>query len=200
MTLFAERGYRATTVGDIEQAAGLVPRRGGLYRHFASKEEVFRAAVFRYAEKFGPLEDLIEQLDFDDEPGTLAALAQFTLDGLVEEANLFRLMQRDGHDFPELAEHVHVQLIQRGYGFAIELFRRLLTGRGLTVDDAPELAAIALGALVHFREDESIYGRTPAGVAEAPFVRVWVDTWLQVLSARTASGPHATRSAAAHTC
>ena len=40
MRLFAERGYRGTTVGDIEQAAGLSPRAGGLYKHFASKDEV----------------------------------------------------------------------------------------------------------------------------------------------------------------
>src|SRR5947209_7757695 len=37
MRLFAERGFRATTVGDIEAAAGLVPRSGGLYKHFAPK-------------------------------------------------------------------------------------------------------------------------------------------------------------------
>ena len=42
MRLFAERGYRGTTVGDIEQAAGLAPRAGGLYKHFASKDEVLR--------------------------------------------------------------------------------------------------------------------------------------------------------------
>ena len=35
MRLFAERGFRATGVGDIEAAAGLQPRRGALYKHLS---------------------------------------------------------------------------------------------------------------------------------------------------------------------
>ena len=41
--LFADRGYDATQVGDILDAAGI--SRGAMYHHFASKEDVF-AAVF----------------------------------------------------------------------------------------------------------------------------------------------------------
>jgi AcrR family transcriptional regulator len=186
MALFGERGYRGTTVGAIEQAAGLAPRRGGLYRHFPSKHEVFTAAVQRYATKFRSLEELLEALDFDDEPVTLARLAQFALAGLAAEADLFRLLQRDGPDFPDLARLVHEQLVQRGYDFAVAVFARLLQARGLPVGDVAALAAIALGSLVHFREDEALYGKPPAGATEEQFVQTWVDTWLRVLASRAA--------------
>ena len=186
MALFGERGYHGTTVGAIEQAAGLAPRRGGLYRHFPSKQEVFKAAVSRYASKFRSLEDLLDTLDFDDEHATLTQLAQFALAGLAAEADLFRLLQRDGPDFPDLTRLVHEQLVQPGYGFAIAVFTRLLQARGLPGEDAAALAAIALGSLVHFREDEALYGKTPAGATEEQFVATWVDTWLRVLESRTA--------------
>ena len=186
MALFGERGYRGTTVGAIEQAAGLAPRRGGLYRHFPSKQEVFKAAVSRYASKFRSLEDLLDTLDFDDEHATLTQLAQFALAGLAAEADLFRLLQRDGPDFPDLTRLVHEQLVQPGYGFAIAVFTRLLQARGLPGEDAAALAAIAVGSLVHFREDEALYGKTPAGATEEQFVATWVDTWLRVLESRTA--------------
>jgi AcrR family transcriptional regulator len=186
MVLFGERGYRGTTVGAIEQAAGLAPRRGGLYRHFPSKQEVFKAAVSRYASKFRSLEDLLDALDFDDERATLIRLAQFALAGLAAEADLFRLLQRDGPDFPDLTMLVHEQLVQRGYDFAIAAFTRLLHARGLPVGDVAALAAIALGSLVHFREDEALYRKTPAGATEEQFVATWVDTWLRVLESRTA--------------
>jgi AcrR family transcriptional regulator len=186
MVLFGERGYRGTTVGAIEQAAGLAPRRGGLYRHFPSKQAVFKAAVSRYASKFRSLEDLLEVLDFDDEQATLTRLAQFALVGLAAEADLFRLLQRDGPDFPDLARLVHEQLVQRGYDFTIAAFTRLLQARGLPVGDVAGLAAIALGSLVHFREDEALYRKTPAGATEEQFVATWVDTWLRVLESRTA--------------
>ncbi len=38
LTLFAERGFAATSIGAIESAAGLAPRAGAFYRHFKSKE------------------------------------------------------------------------------------------------------------------------------------------------------------------
>ena len=45
LRLFAERGFDAVSVGEIEQAAGLVPRRGAMYRHFASKDALLEAVV-----------------------------------------------------------------------------------------------------------------------------------------------------------
>src|SRR5256885_7656569 len=48
LELFAEHGYTETTVGDIEEAAGLVPRSGGLYKHFASKDALLHAALERF--------------------------------------------------------------------------------------------------------------------------------------------------------
>ena len=38
MRLFGEQGYAATTVAEIEAAAGLSPGSGSLYRHFPSKQ------------------------------------------------------------------------------------------------------------------------------------------------------------------
>jgi AcrR family transcriptional regulator len=48
LTLFANEGYRGTTIRKIEEAAGLSPGAGGMYRHFRSKEELLLAAVERY--------------------------------------------------------------------------------------------------------------------------------------------------------
>src|SRR2546423_8203101 len=45
VSLFAEKGFRETTVGEIEAAVGLEPRRGALYRHFQSKEALLEEAL-----------------------------------------------------------------------------------------------------------------------------------------------------------
>jgi AcrR family transcriptional regulator len=42
LPLFAQRGYAATSIAAIETAAGLAPRAGAFYRHFASKEALFQ--------------------------------------------------------------------------------------------------------------------------------------------------------------
>jgi AcrR family transcriptional regulator len=38
LQLFLEKGYAQTSIGAIEKAAGLAPRAGAFYRHFASKQ------------------------------------------------------------------------------------------------------------------------------------------------------------------
>src|SRR5438309_8346849 len=45
LRLFAEKGFRGTTVGEIEAAAGLQPRRGAMYHYFATKQALLEAAV-----------------------------------------------------------------------------------------------------------------------------------------------------------
>lgn len=49
--MFRERGVRATTVPDVMEAAGLTV--GGFYKHFASKEELFRTAMAEALQQLG---------------------------------------------------------------------------------------------------------------------------------------------------
>ena len=47
MRLFGEQGYAATTVAQVEAAAGLSPGSGSLYRHFPSKRALLAEGVRR---------------------------------------------------------------------------------------------------------------------------------------------------------
>ena len=51
LDLFAEEGFRGTTITEVERRAGLTPGTGSFYRHFASKEDLLRAAVDREVER-----------------------------------------------------------------------------------------------------------------------------------------------------
>lgn len=56
--LFAERGYRATTVRDIADAAGILS--GSLYHHFDSKESMVDEILTRFQEDlFGRYEEIV---------------------------------------------------------------------------------------------------------------------------------------------
>jgi AcrR family transcriptional regulator len=48
--LFRERGYRTTSIGDLEERTGL--DRSSLYHAFGSKQAVFEAALRRYVTEF----------------------------------------------------------------------------------------------------------------------------------------------------
>ncbi len=73
--LFADRGYKATTVRDIADAAGVLS--GSLYHHFASKESIIDELLSSY------LDELLEstkRIVAEGEPAVL------TLQHLVREA------------------------------------------------------------------------------------------------------------------
>src|ERR1700753_4156170 len=58
MRLFGQQGYRATSVNQIEKAAGLVPGCGALYNHFKSKQELLSAVVDRQLDRRRAMHDI----------------------------------------------------------------------------------------------------------------------------------------------
>ncbi len=51
MRLFGEQGYRATSVAQIEGAAGLAAGSGALYHHFSSKKSLLEAGIDRQLDR-----------------------------------------------------------------------------------------------------------------------------------------------------
>jgi AcrR family transcriptional regulator len=73
--LFLERGYRGTTIADIETGAGLAPRSGTFYRHFESKEALLVAIGREIIER--PAEVLTETtLSLGDTRAELVLIAR----------------------------------------------------------------------------------------------------------------------------
>lgn len=178
MALFGERGYRATKVADIEARAGLSPRAGGFYRHFASKEEVFRAALDRWMAEITALPATLDDLlPLDDLRSELQIVARGVLRLLERQHELFRFLGRDSADFPDLVARVHTQLVARGYTQMVNFLSERLGGAAPAEDQLRALAANALGALVHYHQDTVMYGHPPADATEPDFVNAWVDLW-----------------------
>lgn len=186
MRRFAEKGFRATTVGDIEAGAGLVPRRGTLYRHFPSKEAVFEACLDRWISEVTSFPSAVDSvLPLGDLRAELLVIARGSLEILGRQRDLFRLLARDAVEFPNLVARVRDQLVAAGYEQMAAWFRSKLRAAGAPTTDASALGAVALASLAHYRQDEALYGVPPGGVAEAAFVEAWVDSWHATLLART---------------
>ncbi|MEX2195425.1 MAG: TetR/AcrR family transcriptional regulator [Thermoleophilaceae bacterium] len=172
LRLFAERGFRATTVGDIEEAAGLAPRRGSLYKHFPSKEEVLRAVLERHAQRMEGMESVVELMPAEDSEAEFLLLVRAGLAQLHRDRDLIRLVIREGDRFPELAAYRErlASLVLRG---TAEWIRR----QGGDELDAEAVAAVFLGAIVHWRVDEALYGSAFPGVDEERFVAALAQLW-----------------------
>jgi len=180
LRLFAERGYRGATVGDIEAAAGLAPRSGGLYKHFASKREVLVAALERHIGSLEGMHSVMDLLPLADLRSELTLLVRWALQELAQELQLIRIIQRDGHEFPELRDRFRDLVARRGYQEAAEWMRRKIKEGGFPDYDCDAAVAVLLGAVVHYRVEEATFGAPPADVDEERFVETWVDVCMRL--------------------
>jgi AcrR family transcriptional regulator len=172
MRLFAAQGFRGTTVGEIEEAAGLAPRAGGLYKHFRSKEEVLEAGIERHVSEIELIEPAIESLPLGDPRAELTVIGRWTLEELGSEMPLMKVVQKDGDRFPELVAKVRERIIARGHRQGVAVVGRLFADV-LDEHQVAALASLALGALVGYRIEEAMFGPRP--VSEEDYVATWVD-------------------------
>lgn len=97
LKLFSHRGYGATSVRDIAEAAGL--SKGNLYHHFPDKETIFRALLDRYFQA-------ISQPDFP----FIRALATGTFPDNLEE--LGRATRDSVRDYRPYVALIYVDVVE----------------------------------------------------------------------------------------
>jgi AcrR family transcriptional regulator len=184
--LFAERGYRGTTVGEIEAAAGLAPRSGGLYKHFRSKEEVLQAVIERHVSELEQMRPVLDMLPLGDLRSELTLIARWALNELGAEQPLMRVVQKDGNQFPELVAEVKARIIDPGHREAARLIGRMLTELGAAPADEEAIGSVALGSLVAYKVEQSMFGSPGGDVSEERLIAAWVDVWMTVAEAAAA--------------
>lgn len=176
LRLFADRGYAATSVAEIEAASGLSPGAGGLYRHFRSKEEVLCAAVREHISTTKQqIDHLLDQADtFEDRPleVRLRLTCQVGLAKMREEQDLIRVLFRDLDQFPNLIAEIRDGLVNPLYDGIATWLSEQPEYEGLDEDWAA-IASILGGSVVNFwLANESMY-EPPTRIDEKRFVRSW---------------------------
>lgn len=182
LRLFAERGFDATTVSDIQSAVGLSAGSGALYKHFASKEEVLQAAVARQAERLRSLRAGAGRQRVTDLRAALRSAARFVLAALAAERDLMRVILRDGDRFPDALAQIRSAIVATTYD-AFELWLREQVAAGhVREHDSRAIAAVGIASLVLFRVDEMVFDEPPGSVAEDRFVDAWVELMMGLAS------------------
>ena len=175
--LFAANGFTGTTVGDIEQAAGLAPRAGGLYRHFRSKEDVLSAAIDRHVREMERIRERFGVMPLGNLRAELTLAARWALSELRAEQLVVKVVQKDGDRFPDIVAEVHERIIAPGHEQAADMFTRMFAEAGIADRDPRAYASVALGSLVGYVLEHTMFGALPGNVPEDEFIEAWVDTW-----------------------
>ena len=141
--MFAERGFVATSLDDVVAEAGVT--KGSLYHHFASKTELFAAALEQEAERLFDL--VVGDLSAEEDPWEAARAGIRAFLRASQDPGMQRIMFVDG---PSALGWEGVREIESRYGLAlIKASIETLTASGeLRAHNVDVLAHLLFGALV----------------------------------------------------
>jgi TetR/AcrR family transcriptional repressor of mexJK operon len=148
--LFMERGFDATSVDAVAEAAGV--SKATVYSHYQDKADLFAAVLRRQInELFGDLDQL--NVDSGGAEEVLLNLGRraVMLSMRSEATAIYRTVIAQAHRFPVLAEMLDREGFQRGSANIANVLRRLEARGELTLDD-PDTAAEMFLSLVIGRQ------------------------------------------------
>ncbi len=175
ISLFAKQGYRETSVGDIEEEAGLTRRAGGFYRHFESKEAVLIESVAGLAKEMVAEIRLDEILKAGDVRAELLFIAERLLSHAAQYRQLRLLLQREAHKLLALRaamQNANLSLARQD----IEPWTQHALKRAGRKEEPTTFALIIFGAVLTYLI--SLDREQPAfGLDKDAVLAAWADYW-----------------------
>lgn len=175
--LFLKQGFAGTTISEIEGAASLAKGSGSFYRHFRSKEDVFRAVVDREVDRldaartFGPEPDEAGR----DVRVALAIEFQRRLDNLRRLQPLMVLLHREREHLGPSRERLAERVIGHNLDVRSKRLKSWMSRGVIPERDADALAATVMCALTGYHLSLEFFRSPPGSLNEEEFVSTLVD-------------------------
>ena len=175
MRLFGEQGYSATSVAQIEAAAGLAPGSGALYHHFKSKEALLDAGIDRQLDRRHAMRDIRALFaGLGDLRAELTMLGRYLLTVLDEESQLLQIAARVPSNRSARLTDAYAALFTGLYAELADWVK------GWVPDISPEaaaaLGAIGVNALHGRRALSSVFDAMGADMSDERYIAEWTAT------------------------
>ncbi|MGB5810652.1 MAG: TetR/AcrR family transcriptional regulator [Polyangiales bacterium] len=180
LKVIARAGYANATVAEIERDAGLSPGAGGLYRHFASKEELLVAAVRQYREEIKTWKAVVDEIAVADPSQAWESVPRALVKFGASQQTAIMALALEGLKFPAEARKEVQAAYNDGYALFAEGLEKFTGPTKKEVDF--EAAAIQLFAgLVQFVTQTLAFGAPPFGVTLDRYMISWLRNWSLVI-------------------
>jgi AcrR family transcriptional regulator len=190
LRLFAERGFQASTVADLEREAGLSPGSGGLYQHFRGKRDLLDAVVENAMASVDQLAGAFELLPLGDLRAELTLLARWNLASLRTRAEFNRFLARDRELLSETQlTTLYDRLVALPYSRVTEWLRVRFNPEDADDLDVEALTVALIQSMAGYVALESNFGRVPGDVDDERFIAAWTQMAV-TLAPDPASVPH----------
>ena len=172
MRLFGEQGYQATSITQIEAAAGLTPGSGALYHHFKSKEALLEAGIDRQLDRRRAMHDIRTLFaGLGDLRIELTMLGRYVLTVLDEETQLLQIAARTPPDQSPRLNNAYAALIEGLYAEVADWTKGWAPK--ISKQDASAIAAVGVDALLGKRATNTVF-RVPAmNLQDEDFIAEW---------------------------
>lgn len=172
MRLFSAKGFEATSVSQIEAAAGLAAGSGALYRHFKSKDALLDAGIDRQLDRRHAMRDIRALFaGLGDLHAELTVLGRYLLSVIDEEIQLLQIAARTPAGHSARLETAYAALID---GLNAELAEWIATwAPALAKDDRAVLAALGVNGILGARFATSLFHQPNARVPDDRYLIEW---------------------------
>lgn len=175
MALFADRGFAATSITALEDAAGLAVGGGGVYKHFPSKQAILEEGIRRYEHDQEQLLASDFRLDHASLREALEGAVRLGLAMLESQRELIKVLFREMEPFPEVLSRLRERYIQATYAYFAAWLEALAERGDARTVDATGAAVVLVGAMVNYKVVEIFLGDPPGPMPEESFVMAWTD-------------------------
>lgn len=172
MRLFGEQGYSATSVAQIEAAAGLAAGSGALYHHFKSKEALLEAGIDRQLDRRHAMRDIRALFaGLGDLRAELTMLGRYILAVLDEESQLLQIAARVPSNRSERLTDAYAALFD---GLCAELADWVKNCAPKMNDQQAEtIGAVAVNSLFGKRATSTLFHAPEADIPDEEYVAEW---------------------------
>lgn len=177
MRLFGEQGYQATSITQIEAAAGLAPGSGALYHHFKSKEALLEAGIDRQLDRRRAMHDIRTLFaGLGEMRIELTMLGRYVLTVLDEETQLLQIAARTPPDQSPRLNNAYAALIDSLCTEVADWIKGWAPN--IKKQDAKAIAAVGVNALLGKKMTNTLIHVPAPDIRDDQFVAEWTATLL----------------------
>ena len=187
VSLFSNRGFRGTTTKEIAQAAGV--SEAMVFRHFATKEELYAAILDHKAckgGKFEPAEMAADAILRKDDRGVFESLALGALNHHEKDPEFQRLLLHSALEKHELAQMFFEEFIRRVYDFLGSYIRQRQREGALIEMDPAIVVRAFVGMVMHHSLNNNLWdpSRRLLNISNESAAKYFTDILLNGISSK----------------
>ena len=172
MRLFSTKGYEATSVSQIEAAAGLAAGSGALYRHFKSKDALLDAGIDRQLDRRHAMRDIRALFaGLGDLRAELTVLGRYLLSVIDEEIQLLQIAVRTPAGQSSRLDTAHAALLD---GLNAELGDWISAwAPALSKEHSAALAAVGVNSILGTRFATNLFHHASPRIPDDRYLAEW---------------------------